>query len=172
MTAPAEKVSDDTVRIVRLLEAPIERVWAYLVDPAKRARWFAAGEVDPRPGGRMVCLFDHNRLSPEPGSVPERYKDAIGHRSELTILDIDPPRLLRHEWGDGSIVTFELSPHDSGTSLVLTHSRLRDIDAMRNVSGGWTSHLTVLADVVAGRTPRNFWVTHAESEAQVRALLG
>ncbi|MGF7150547.1 uncharacterized protein YndB with AHSA1/START domain [Sphingomonas zeicaulis] len=172
MTGFAEKVSDDTVRIVRTLAAPVEQVWNWLIDPEKRAKWFAAGTVDPRPGGRIVCLFDHNTLSPEPGAVPERYRDAIGHRSELAILDIDPPRLLRHEWGDGSVVTFELSPHDGGTTLTLTHSRLRDIDAMRNVAGGWTSHLAVLVDVIAGRTPRNFWATHEESEAQVRGLLG
>ncbi|AHE57025.1 SRPBCC family protein [Sphingomonas sanxanigenens] len=172
MSAFAEKLSDDTVRIVRVLAAPVEQVWTWLVDPGKRAKWFAAGAVDPRPGGRIICVFDHNTLSPEPGAVPERHKGAIGHRGEMTIIDIEPPHLLRHDWGDGSIVTFELAPHAGGTRLTLTHSRLPNLDAMRDVSGGWTSHLAIMEDVVAGRTPRNFWVTHEESEAKVRTLLG
>ena len=32
-----------TVRLERLLPGPIERVWAYLTESAKRATWFAAG---------------------------------------------------------------------------------------------------------------------------------
>jgi len=30
-------------------------------------------------------------LSPEAGEVPDRYKAAIDHRSDLKILAIDPP---------------------------------------------------------------------------------
>lgn len=171
MTAFADVVSDDTVRIERLLDAPVDRVWAFLIEPEKRAAWFASGEVEAMPGGRMVCVFDHNSLSPEPGTVPDAYKSAIGHRSELTVIAIDPPRMLSHDWGDGSIVTFLLEPEGEATRLTLTHSRLADRAAMKNVSGGWTSHLTVLALVVTGRTPPNFWGIHADCEAKVAALL-
>jgi len=172
MSAFAEVMSPDTVRIERVFEAPVEHVWSWLIEPEKRAKWIAAGEVDPVPGGTLVCIFDHNTLSPEPGEVPERYKAAIGHRSDLKILAIDPPHMLSHDWGDGSIVTFLLEPQGAGTKLILTHSRLADRDAMKNVSGGWTSHLAVLADVVAGRTPPNFWGIHAECEAKVAEVLG
>lgn len=171
-TAFAEVVSADTVRIERRLEAPVADVWRYLVDPEKRAKWFAAGEIDPQPGGRLICVFDHNSFSPEPGEVPEAYKSAIGHRSELKIIAIEPPRLLSHDWGDGSVVSFELAPDGDGTRLVLTHSRLKDRAAMKDVTGGWTSHLTVLGDVVAGRTLPNFWGIHADCEAKVADLLG
>lgn len=172
MSAFAEKLSDDNVRIVRILAAPMEQVWSWLIQPEKRAKWFAAGSVDARPGGTIVSIFDHNTLSPEPGDVPERYRKAIGHRGEMTIIDIDPPHLLRHDWGDGSIVTFELAAHADGTVLTLTHSLLPDLAAMRDVSGGWTSHLAVLVEVVAGRTPGNFWRTHEENERRVAELLG
>jgi len=104
--------------------------------------------------------------------VPERYKAAIDHRSELKILAIDPPHMLSHDWGDGSIVTFLLEPLGEGTKLILTHSRLADRAAMKDVSGGWTSHLTVLDYVVAGRTPPNFWGIHADCEAKVADVLG
>ena len=87
MNAFAEIVSADTVRIERQLDAPVDTVWRFLVDPDKRAKWFAEGEIEPRPGGRLVCVFDHDKLSPEPGAVPEEYKNAIGHRSELTVIE-------------------------------------------------------------------------------------
>jgi len=34
------------VRLVRILPGPIERIWEYLTDPEKRARWFAGGPRD------------------------------------------------------------------------------------------------------------------------------
>ena len=43
-TGPAE------IRLVRTLPGPIERVWEYLTDPEKRARWFAGGPMEPRVG--------------------------------------------------------------------------------------------------------------------------
>ena len=40
-----------TIRFERLLPGPIERVWAYLTESDKRAKWLAAGDMDLRPGG-------------------------------------------------------------------------------------------------------------------------
>ena len=40
-----------TIRMERLLPGPIERVWDYLTDSAKRGKWFAAGKMDLRVGG-------------------------------------------------------------------------------------------------------------------------
>ena len=45
------------IRIVRILPGPIERVWEYLTDPKKRARWFAGGSMEPRVGGKDVSQF-------------------------------------------------------------------------------------------------------------------
>jgi len=37
------------IRVIRgQLPGPIERVWEYLTDPDKRARWFAGGPMEPR----------------------------------------------------------------------------------------------------------------------------
>ena len=52
-TGPAE------VRLVRTLPGPIERVWEYLTDDEKRARWFAGATIDSRKGGKI----DFGRLS-------------------------------------------------------------------------------------------------------------
>ena len=48
------------VRIVRTLPGPIERVWDYLVDPEKRARWFAGGPMEPRQGGKVELISPSN----------------------------------------------------------------------------------------------------------------
>lgn len=50
-TAPGE------VRLVRTLPGPIERVWEFLVDSDKRARWFAGGPMEPRTGGKIGSFF-------------------------------------------------------------------------------------------------------------------
>jgi uncharacterized protein YndB with AHSA1/START domain len=60
------KTAPDTLRIERTLPGPIERVWAYLVDPVKRATWFARGPMDLKPGGHMELNFDHDDFSDEP----------------------------------------------------------------------------------------------------------
>ena len=66
-TGPAE------VRFVRTLPGPIERVWEYLTDPEKRARWFASGPMEQRAGGKMRLNFRHKDLAPDE-TPPEGYE--------------------------------------------------------------------------------------------------
>jgi hypothetical protein len=90
------------------------------------------------------------------------------------ILACEPPRLLAYSWGDiagehadaNSEVRFELSTVGKDVRLVLTHSRLANRDSMVGVSGGWHSHLAVLADRLAGRTPAAFWAAFARLESE------
>ena len=58
------------VRLERLLPGPVERIWAYLTDGEKRARWLAAGSTEERVGGKVVLRFRHADLSPE--RIPRR----------------------------------------------------------------------------------------------------
>ena len=39
-------------------------------------------------------------------------------------------------------------------------------------TGGWTSHLAVLQEKLAGRSVKDFWALHAKSREQVREALG
>lgn len=157
----AEIIAPDTVRLERVLNAPVETVWAYLTEPEKRVRWMAAGDVDLRVGGTIVHIFDHNKFSPEPGVVPERFKSAIGYRTECVITALEPPVLIAYDWDDDrSNVEFALTPEGEATRLVITHRNLKDRKAMVDVSGGWHSHSAVLKDLVEGRTPPNFWKLH------------
>jgi uncharacterized protein YndB with AHSA1/START domain len=155
------------VRFERLLPAPVERVWAYLTDSELRRRWFADGAMDLRAGGRIELVFRNSELSGEGEAVPEKYRQYEGVKMEGRVLRCEPPRLLVHSWDEGdseSEVSFELTPEGESTRLVLTHRRLADAAAMRDVSGGWHTHLGVLEDLLAGRKPRPFWASHAEVE--------
>ena len=46
-------VEPGTMKLERLLPGPVERIWAYLVDPDKRAAWLAGGSFDLRVGGKV-----------------------------------------------------------------------------------------------------------------------
>ncbi|HEY0504205.1 MAG TPA: SRPBCC family protein [Lysobacter sp.] len=161
----------DTVRIERILPGPIERVWAYLTESEKRGTWLARGDMDLRPGGAVELLFHNDALTDNDVPPPEKYAKYGGEiHSHGRILECDPPRLLAFTWGeeDGSAsqVRIELSPRGDEVRLVLVHSRLASRDGMVSVSGGWHTHLGILADRLAGRTPAGFWATHAGVEAE------
>ena len=166
------------VRFQRLLPGPIERVWAYLTESEKRAKWFAGGEMDLRAGGQAELKFRHANLNHHREPVPEKYRQAeegVAFMCEITRCE--PPRLLSFTWPEESApaseVTFELAPQGDRVLLVLTHRRLRDRAAMTNVSSGWHLHLDFLADQLEGQPPRPFWSTQARLEAEyARRLLG
>jgi uncharacterized protein YndB with AHSA1/START domain len=160
-------IDESTFRIERLLPGPIERVWAYLVESEKRRKWFARGEFDLRPGGRVDLIFQHSELSAEK-TYPEKYKAMEnGHASYGEVVRSEPPHLLTFTWGDDSgspfsEVTFELSAKDGKVLLTLTHRKLKDRAEVAGVAGGWHTHLAMLEDELAGREHRGFWTVHGE----------
>lgn len=169
------KTAPDTLRIERTLPGPIERVWTYLTDPAKRATWFARGPMELKPGGHMELHFDHDDFSDEP--YPDKYRKYKGVKSLGTIVVSEPPHLLVFDWGEddgtASQVRFELSERGKDVHLVLTHSRLSNREAMLNVAGGWHSHLAVLADRLNGIEPKGFWTKLVRAEEEyARRLAG
>ena len=157
------------VRFERLLPGPVERVWAYLTEADKRARWFAGGEMDLRPGGEVRLLFRNGEFDDAP--PPEKHRAHAGEiASGGTITRCEPPSVLAFLWGeeDGSQseVTFELFPRNEEVLLVLTHGRLADRTLVLDVSGGWHAHLARLEDELRGREARPFWATLAAAEAE------
>ncbi len=155
----AEDVAADAVRFERVLPGPIERVWSYLADEDKRARWLGAGTFEPREGGAGELRFDNGSLSDEP--VPDRYSSHCGQIvSRCTITRWDPPHRLGFLWheeeGEPSHVLFELTQAAGRVRLVLTHSRLTPALKI-DVSGGWHAHLALLEAELEGREDRPFW---------------
>lgn len=168
-------IAPDAIRFERLLPGPIERVWAFITESEKRARWLASGEMPLTVGSRFQMRFRHADLTPHDEVTPERYK-AIedGVTMDFAITACEPPRLLRHTWPEGSSeseVTYELKPEGKAVRLVLTHRRLSH-EAMHQVGPGWHAHLDILAEHIAGRTPPPFWATHARLEADYSQRLG
>jgi uncharacterized protein YndB with AHSA1/START domain len=170
-TAWATLVDPTTLRFERLLPGPIERVWAYLTEPEKRARWLAGGTLEPRVGGEVVLRFRHADLSPEPYEIPERYRAmADGATGTEKVTAWEPPHRFGLTWGNGdgtsSEATFELAPAGDRVRLVLTHRHLPEGDVLRGTAGGWHTHLAILEDVLEGRTPSNFWRLHEGVEEE------
>lgn len=170
---PGVVAEPGALRLERLLPGPVERVWSYLVESEKRRDWLAAGDIEPRVGGRVEHLFRHQEISGE--ATPERYE---GHDSgpavfgEVTVWD--PPRRLAYVWPGQvrfSEVSFELHPEGEDVRLVLTHRRLASRSSMVSVASGWHAHLGILIDRLSGRAPRGFWSAHAAAEQGYQASL-
>ncbi|MFH0129335.1 SRPBCC family protein [Variovorax sp. VaC1] len=167
-------IEPGTLRMERTLPAPIERVWAYLTDPEKRATWLAGGTMAQETGDVFELRFEHTRLTDE--EAPERFAGyRKPHLQKSRLIRSEAPTLLTISWDEGpapSEVTFELTPEGNSTRLVLTHRRLANRKEVISVAGGWHAHVDVLIDVLRGDKPQGFW-TNLEAvekayEAQIR----
>lgn len=130
MTAPSHRpkaapssleVHGDHATLVlrRFLRHPPARVWDALTDPEQIREWFlTTARGDGRVGGSVDLVTGPN-----------------GVHATGRILAWDPPRLYEYEWnvvpgegaifgGERTVVRWELTPHEGGTWLVLTHRDL------------------------------------------------
>ena len=160
------------VRIVRTLPGPIARVWDYLTDPYKRARWFAGGPMEPRQGGKIELFFRHENIAPGE-TPPEKFKHVQdpGFKMPGTILRWEPPRVLSYTFDEDSVVTFELTPEGRNVVLVLTHhARGVDVPDITGYASGWHSHLTLLLALLEGAPLPPFWAPHLKLREEYNKL--
>ena len=170
---PVERVAPDAIRLERMLDAPPETVWRYLTEAELREQWFMGG-TDARPGGEFELLVDHDKLSDDDVPYPESHECFKGSIFHEQVIRFEPPRLLEttFQGGKSGIVTYELFREGERTRLVLTHSGITSPSGFYDFGGGWTSHLAVLQEKLAGRSVRNFWELHARSRDAVAKALG
>jgi uncharacterized protein YndB with AHSA1/START domain len=171
--APIERVAPDAIRLERLLDASPEMVWRYLTEAELREQWFMGGS-DAHPDSAFNLLVDHDKLSEDEVPYPESYECFKGRVFEERVLRFDPPKLLEttFQGGKGGQVTYELFEEGGRTRLVLTHSGITSPSGFQDFGGGWTSHLAVLQEKLAGRSVRDFWALHARSREAVSRALG
>ena len=165
-TTPAE------VRIMRTLPGPIERIWDYLVDDEKRARWFAGGPMEPKQGGKMELFFLHKNLAPDE-TPPEKMKHVQdpGFKMPGTVLRWEPPRVLSYTFDEDSDVTFELMPQGKDVLLVLTHrARGEDLPFITGYASGWHTHLAHLIAQLEGAKRPPFWPLHTKLKAEYEQI--
>jgi uncharacterized protein YndB with AHSA1/START domain len=171
MTRPVTLVEPGTVKLERLLPGPIERIWAFLTESDKRARWLAAGEFELRVGGKAVLQWNNANLPGNGGPVPPEYEGRGSGRMEGVITRLEPHRVLAHTWpkdGADMEVTYELAPRGKDVLLTIVHRRLGK-DMTLPVMGGWDAHTGILEDLLKGVEPRPFWKTHARLEREYAA---
>jgi uncharacterized protein YndB with AHSA1/START domain len=176
MSQYGEVIDASTVRFTRVLPGPLEKVWSYLVDADKRAKWLCGGETELLVGGHVDLLFHNASLSTQADMErPEKYRD-LPEKIVFsgTVTRCEPPRVLAHTWDfedESSEVCYELSEQGDKVLLVLTHTKLTGRDEMQSVCGGWHTHLGMLIDVLNGTEPRPFWKTHTALEAEYEKIL-
>lgn len=166
MVEAATRTAPNTVQLERLLDAPIERVWEFLVDPVKRGLWFAAGPLEQKPGGALAFTFDHDNLSANDVPYPEKHLKTKGMVGEGHVSEFDPPHVIAFNWSKdgGDVARFELTPQGGKTRLVLTHSHLATREDQVGVASGWTAHLAALEQALRGERLPDFWAVLAEAE--------
>ncbi|HXZ68101.1 MAG TPA: SRPBCC domain-containing protein [Alphaproteobacteria bacterium] len=102
------------LRFERLIDKPVEKVWAALTVPERIADWLAECEIEPRLGGRYALHFRE-----------------LPYRMNGSIHAFEPPNLLAYTWPEpghptDSVVRFLLVPRGAGCFLRLTQSWPRD----------------------------------------------
>ncbi|RED16540.1 uncharacterized protein YndB with AHSA1/START domain [Parasphingopyxis lamellibrachiae] len=165
------QLEDGSLRFVRDLPRPIERVWDYLVDPEKRALWFCGGSMGGRPGDGFTMAFNHDHLSHEP--LPDRYASMQGGIDlAARLIAIDPPHLLIFKGVNEEEETrIELSEEKGRVRLLLIQAPPADFAQLTDMAAGWHAHLGILVDQLAGEKPRGFWTDHEEAADYYRAAL-
>lgn len=168
-----EVTEEGSLEFKRKLPADRDEVWEYLTDSEKRGEWLASGEMELKPGGKVVLKFKHQDLSKEDDPFPEKFKKMEkGDTLEGEIIEIEKPKILAFSWGGNSEVYFHLKKEEGGTLLTLTHQNLADDrSTILGVAGGWHTHLFILEDKLNDREPEGFWKNYLKNEEEYRKRL-
>ncbi|MDT0302759.1 SRPBCC family protein [Streptomonospora wellingtoniae] len=125
-----------TVRLVRRLPHPPEKVWRAITEPEHLAAWFPSRIEGPREAGAELRFHFEGVDEPMPGRM----------------IVYDPPRLLEFDWA-GDMLRFELRPDGAGTELVFSDTFDELGKAARDTTG-WHVCLDALAAHLEGEPPR------------------
>jgi uncharacterized protein YndB with AHSA1/START domain len=133
-----------SVVIERDLAHPPEKIWRALTQPHLLAEWLMQNDFKPAMGHRFNLRT-------------QAYGDWNGV-IDCEVLAIEPNKTLSYTWESGngplrvtSVVTWTLTPTDTGTHLRMEQSGFRS-DQPQNYAGakyGWQNFLAKLEQVLA-----------------------
>ena len=131
-------------------------MWRYLTEAELRSR-MVHGRHRRRRGGKFDLLVDHDRLSDDARPLPGELRRFKGKTGTEQVVRFEPPRLLEttFQGGRNGTVTYELTAEGERTKLVLTHRGIVSATGAQDFGSGWTSHLAVLEERLAGRGVRD-----------------
>ena len=137
----------------RIIDAPVETVYAAWIDPSVLKRWMAPGDAVVEHAAADVSVG---------GSFRIEMREPSGRRSAVRGLyrEVVPCRRLVQTWHwEGSdvetLVTIEFAPGPDGkTHLTLTHSRFAREEARKLHEHGWSGCLDKLGEAVCSNTTR------------------
>ncbi|MEV4836981.1 SRPBCC family protein [Nonomuraea sp. NPDC049486] len=113
------------LRMSRRLPHPPEKVWRAVTEPGHLKQWFPA-----------ELVIDGDRV---------RY----GFGPDGRVLELDPPRVFAHSWGDDEL-RWEIRPDGDGSLLTLTHV-FGDRFGAASFASGWHTCMAALAALLDGR---------------------
>lgn len=133
--------STRSVVVEREFSHPPQKVWRALTESSLIEQWLMKNDFQPTAGHSFTL-----RADPAPN-----WNGVIDCR----VLTIEPRKTLSYAWGTlgmESIVTFTLTPTDSGTHLRMEHSGFRPDQeaAYKGASYGWQRFIGNLARVIDG----------------------
>lgn len=140
-------MTDLTVNIEKIINAPIEKVFDAWLDPAMLTRFILPDpampqpevENEPREGGRFTIVMHVG-------------DDKLPHTGSY--LKVERPNRLKFSWEsaystDDSTVTLDFTAIDAGTTKVeLTHVKFLHEEARSNHEGGWGNILDKLDEII------------------------
>jgi len=130
-----------SIRKELIINAPVAKVWAHLIDPARIAGWLMPNTFDPRPGKafRMDCGTE--------GTI------------EGVVREIVPLKKLVYSWTSKhlkieTLVTVTLKSEKGKTRLILVHSGWEALPPSEEGLGapfdqGWDACLKRLGEQVS-----------------------
>jgi uncharacterized protein YndB with AHSA1/START domain len=122
-----------TIVVERTIPHPPEKIWRALTQSELIAEWLMKNDFEPIVGHRFQF-----RATPVPG---------WSGVTNCEVLEVDAPKRLVYRWGDGTesdsglstIVTWTLTPADSGTLVRMEQSGFRPQDeaGYKGMGSGW-----------------------------------
>ncbi|HEV7961277.1 MAG TPA: SRPBCC domain-containing protein [Actinoplanes sp.] len=114
----------NSIECDQFIAKPPTAVWRALTEPDLLARWWAVGDIRPVVGHRFTL---------DMGSWG---------RQECEILQVEPEKLLRYTFAEGTLdttITWRLESEGDGTRLFLLHDGFAEDsqEALRRMGNGW-----------------------------------